>query len=194
MFKKRTIKKNNLKRVRDEDITKVDDDDTGGVELNFKLNKSKLNKPDNESSDPEEKPKAIGTDKNEKSDNLSKDNESLFKPDTSVKEQYHELEKNEKQISRSRMVQQRDLDGDKIYTGRISTKSRKDELVKPSSAHVKQNYIMDYQKDVCKDFLKNGYCGFGDTCKFLHYREEFKKNDGPEIKDWEAAAKRRKKF
>lgn len=194
MFKKRSIKKNNLKRVRDEELTKEDDDETGDVELTLKSNKSKLTEKQKEFNGKGETPKSLYINDDNKSSDLFEDNEALFNPDTLVKEQYHELEKNEKQISRSRMVQQRDIDGDKIYTGRISTKSRKDELVKPSSAHVKQNYIMDYQKEVCKDFLKNGYCGFGDTCKFLHYREEFKKNDGPEVKDWEAAAKRRKKF
>ncbi|KZS98632.1 hypothetical protein SISNIDRAFT_398571, partial [Sistotremastrum niveocremeum HHB9708] len=30
--------------------------------------------------------------------------------------------------------------------------------------------IVDYQPDVCKDYKETGYCGFGDTCKFLHDR------------------------
>ncbi|KAF9227017.1 hypothetical protein BS17DRAFT_774795 [Gyrodon lividus] len=30
--------------------------------------------------------------------------------------------------------------------------------------------IIDYQPDVCKDYKETGYCGFGDTCKFLHDR------------------------
>ncbi|RXW25025.1 hypothetical protein EST38_g846 [Candolleomyces aberdarensis] len=30
--------------------------------------------------------------------------------------------------------------------------------------------ITDYQPDVCKDYKETGYCGFGDTCKFLHDR------------------------
>jgi RING finger protein 113A len=29
---------------------------------------------------------------------------------------------------------------------------------------------MDYQPDVCKDWRETGYCGYGDTCKFLHDR------------------------
>lgn len=28
----------------------------------------------------------------------------------------------------------------------------------------------DYQPDLCKDFKETGYCGFGDSCKFLHDR------------------------
>ncbi|KAK2464175.1 hypothetical protein APHAL10511_003632 [Amanita phalloides] len=30
--------------------------------------------------------------------------------------------------------------------------------------------IIDYQPDVCKDYKETGFCGFGDTCKFLHDR------------------------
>src|SRR5256885_1554555 len=27
---------------------------------------------------------------------------------------------------------------------------------------------MDYQPDLCKDYKETGYCGYGDSCKFLH--------------------------
>lgn len=33
--------------------------------------------------------------------------------------------------------------------------------------------LMDYQPDVCKDYKETGYCGFGDTCKFLHDRSDY---------------------
>lgn len=32
---------------------------------------------------------------------------------------------------------------------------------------------MDYQPDVCKDYKETGYCGFGDSCKFLHDRSDY---------------------
>ena len=32
---------------------------------------------------------------------------------------------------------------------------------------------MDYQPDICKDYKETGYCGFGDTCKFLHDRSDY---------------------
>ncbi|KAJ1613154.1 Cwc24 p-like protein [Cryptosporidium canis] len=40
--------------------------------------------------------------------------------------------------------------------------------------NVKLTLRMDYQHDICKDFKETGYCGFGDTCKFLHDRSDFK--------------------
>ncbi|KDQ55787.1 hypothetical protein JAAARDRAFT_208564 [Jaapia argillacea MUCL 33604] len=38
------------------------------------------------------------------------------------------------------------------------------------SSTIKTVTIVDYQPDVCKDYKETGYCGFGDTCKFLHDR------------------------
>ncbi|XP_064407222.1 E3 ubiquitin-protein ligase RNF113A-like [Halichondria panicea] len=32
----------------------------------------------------------------------------------------------------------------------------------------------DYQPDICKDYKETGYCGFGDSCKFLHDRGDYK--------------------
>ncbi|CAF0971187.1 unnamed protein product [Brachionus calyciflorus] len=32
----------------------------------------------------------------------------------------------------------------------------------------------DYQPDVCKDFKETGFCGFGDSCKFMHDRSDYK--------------------
>ena len=32
----------------------------------------------------------------------------------------------------------------------------------------------DYQPDVCKDYREMGFCGFGDTCIYLHDRGDTK--------------------
>lgn len=32
----------------------------------------------------------------------------------------------------------------------------------------------DYQPDICKDYKETGYCGYGDNCKFLHDRGDYK--------------------
>ncbi|THH06551.1 hypothetical protein EW145_g4007 [Phellinidium pouzarii] len=39
-----------------------------------------------------------------------------------------------------------------------------------TSSTIRTVTIVDYQPDVCKDYKETGYCGFGDTCKFLHDR------------------------
>lgn len=39
---------------------------------------------------------------------------------------------------------------------------------------IETRVLMDYQPDVCKDFKQTGYCGYGDNCKFLHSRDDFR--------------------
>uniref|UniRef100_A0A1B6F179 RING finger protein 113A n=1 Tax=Cuerna arida TaxID=1464854 RepID=A0A1B6F179_9HEMI len=41
-------------------------------------------------------------------------------------------------------------------------------------AHLRSTVRWDYQPDICKDFKETGYCGFGDSCKFLHDRSDYK--------------------
>lgn len=47
---------------------------------------------------------------------------------------------------------------------------------------------MDFAPDVCKDYKLTGFCGFGDSCKFSHMREDYKQ--GWELdRDWEVNTK-----
>eukprot|EP01147_Barroeca_monosierra_P008967 gene8967-1301_t len=41
-------------------------------------------------------------------------------------------------------------------------------------ANIRSTVRWDYQPDICKDYKETGYCGFGDTCKFLHDRSDYK--------------------
>ncbi|MCJ1362030.1 RNA-splicing factor [Acarospora aff. strigata] len=51
--------------------------------------------------------------------------------------------------------------------------------------------VTDFAPDVCKDFKQTGFCGFGDSCKFLHAREDYKQ--GWELdRDWEIGTKGKK--
>ncbi|KAK5174543.1 RNA-splicing factor [Saxophila tyrrhenica] len=44
--------------------------------------------------------------------------------------------------------------------------------------------VTDFAPDVCKDYKQTGFCGFGDSCKFLHAREDYKQ--GWQLdKEWE---------
>ena len=41
-------------------------------------------------------------------------------------------------------------------------------------AHLRATIRWDYQPDICKDYKETGFCGFGDSCKFLHDRSDYK--------------------
>lgn len=43
-----------------------------------------------------------------------------------------------------------------------------------ASLHIRESTRFDFQYDICKDYRETGYCGYGDTCKFLHDRSDFR--------------------
>jgi RING finger protein 113A len=52
--------------------------------------------------------------------------------------------------------------------------------------------VTDFAPDVCKDYKQTGFCGFGDSCKFLHAREDYKQ--GWQLdKEWEKAGSKKGK-
>ncbi|KAI1008112.1 Pre-mRNA-splicing factor [Podosphaera aphanis] len=51
--------------------------------------------------------------------------------------------------------------------------------------------VTDFAPDVCKDYKQTGFCGFGDSCKYLHAREDYK--HGWQLdKEWENVTKGKK--
>ena len=51
--------------------------------------------------------------------------------------------------------------------------------------------VTDFAPDVCKDYKQTGFCGFGDNCKYLHAREDYK--HGWQLdKEWETVTKGKK--
>ncbi|KAI9455476.1 hypothetical protein BJY52DRAFT_1204997 [Lactarius psammicola] len=74
-----------------------------------------------------------------------------------------------------------DIPDDGLYHGQKSYKThiKKSQEVPKSmrtgpqrsnNSTIRTVTVVDYQPDVCKDYKETGFCGFGDTCKFLHDR------------------------
>ena len=42
-----------------------------------------------------------------------------------------------------------------------------------ATANIRSITLMDYQPDVCKPYKDTGFCGYGDSCKFLHDRGDY---------------------
>ncbi|KAL7932085.1 hypothetical protein V8C35DRAFT_308440 [Trichoderma chlorosporum] len=73
---------------------------------------------------------------------------------------------------------------------------RRDWYDKPSKigpkpmSNVRLTTIMDFKPDVCKDYQRTGWCGYGDACVFLHDRSDMKQ--GWQLdKEWEDITKGR---
>ncbi|KAG0150432.1 hypothetical protein CROQUDRAFT_38360 [Cronartium quercuum f. sp. fusiforme G11] len=68
---------------------------------------------------------------------------------------------------------------DGIYRGNLNLRhqlpkgSAKYGPIKGGPDNIKTITLVDYQPDVCKDYKDTGFCGFGDTCKFLHDRSDY---------------------
>ncbi|KAI8021166.1 Zinc finger CCCH domain-containing protein 1 [Camellia lanceoleosa] len=60
-----------------------------------------------------------------------------------------------------------------------------------ASAHIRVSARFDYQPDICKDYKETGYCGYGDSCKFMHDRGDYK--SGWQMEEWDEAQKARKR-
>jgi RING finger protein 113A len=43
-----------------------------------------------------------------------------------------------------------------------------------ASSFIRVTARFDYQPDLCKDYKETGYCGYGDACKFMHDRGDYK--------------------
>jgi len=56
--------------------------------------------------------------------------------------------------------------------------------------HIRMTSRIDYQPDLCKDYKETGYCGYGDACKFMHDRGDYK-NGWQLDRDWDEQEKRR---
>lgn len=56
--------------------------------------------------------------------------------------------------------------------------------------NVRLTMYIDYKPEICKDYKETGYCGYGDCCKFLHDRTDYKEGWQVE-KEWEELQKKK---
>lgn len=77
-------------------------------------------------------------------------------------------------------------------TAKANAGSDKNRVAGPvrATANLRTTCRFDYKPDLCKDYNETGFCGFGDSCIFLHDRTEHKSSYQLE-QEWEAEQKRK---
>ena len=66
-------------------------------------------------------------------------------------------------------------------SGYLKTINKRDTLIDKkmqtgpirATTNIRTITLVDYQPDVCKDYKETGFCGYGDSCKFLHDRGDY---------------------
>ena len=79
------------------------------------------------------------------------------------------------------------------YKGLTTTAPPKKSIgpTKAAPSNVRMTTMIDFSPDTCKDYKQTGYCGFGDNCKFLHDRSDYKQ--GWQLdREWETVTKGKK--
>lgn len=78
-------------------------------------------------------------------------------------------------------------------TAKANAGSDKNRVAGPvrAAANLRVTCRFDYKPDLCKDYNETGFCGFGDSCIFLHDRTEHKSSYQLE-QEWEAEQKRKR--
>lgn len=108
---------------------------------------------------------------------------------TAIRQMDTEMEKDARAIhERAAQVHQetKGKEDDKIYRGinnyaqyvekRESLIGLRKSIKGPIRAptNIRSTVRWDYEPMICKDYKETGYCGFGDSCKFMHDRSDYK--------------------
>ena len=91
--------------------------------------------------------------------------------------------------------------GDKHITAVVEPTKRdakfrgKPKWVGPRKApsNIRMTTVVDYNPSLCKDYNETGFCGYGNSCKYLHDRGDYKAGWQLE-KEWEAKQERERRL
>ena len=137
------------------------------------------------SSDADDKTKSTGVTYSSKGAVIDKSDQNA----TAVRQLDTEVEKDQRSITeRAEKVHEetRGKEDDKVYRGMNNYAQyidKKESLVGKritvkgpirAPTNIRSTVRWDYDPMICKDYKETGYCGFGDSCKFLHDRSDYK--------------------
>ncbi|OII73228.1 ZF-CCCH zinc finger domain-containing protein [Cryptosporidium ubiquitum] len=181
MFKKRNVSKEQIRKVQSDNLEESNPRIYEETHFQGSLN--------------------TDIDEIKKRNQLKKDSDLVKDPNFEKDEKLDELisivsHKSNRKFSHDNIINNYDLDlhepnPPNKETSKTIYSRRKYETLESRNPNIKLTLRMDYQHDICKDFKETGYCGFGDTCKFLHDRSDFK--SGWQLdREWDKEQKRKR--
>lgn len=198
LFKKRAIKSNgvdNSRRKRQVEEQHDSGSDSDVVENGAQSStiRNKKIKQGNTADSSEKKSKDLGLVSYSVTSNGPSNGDDATKENTFYKIEREEEEKRvrdrEKVIEEAANADDDVFRGSSGYKKLLGSNSAKPKFGPLKAAtNVRSTTIIDYQPDVCKDYKLTGYCGYGDNCKFLHSREDYKAGWALD-KEWETKTK-----
>jgi len=79
-----------------------------------------------------------------------------------------------------------------VEQARASMKAKGTQGPLRAPTFIRTTAVFDYQPDVCKDYKETGFCGFGDSCLYMHDRSDYKTGWQQE-KEWDEQQAKKKK-
>jgi len=114
---------------------------------------------------------------------LNKDTQAIFERARKINEELKNKDSNEK-VYRGMNNYQQFYEIKDTALGNASSGLVRGKGPIRAPSNLRATVRWDYQPDICKDYKETGFCGFGDSCKFLHDRSDYKHGWQLE-QDWE---------
>ncbi|WAR04145.1 R113A-like protein [Mya arenaria] len=188
-FFKKTVKRRQNRTRRDSDNKESSDEDEGNVATKTKKFTEDRGGASDSDGNEDVRKSAIVTYTSSKTGKREGSNDmgatSTVEIDTDLNQDARAIFEKQQEINK----ELKDKEDDKVYRGMnnyqtfyekrdtaqgnaASNAVRKGPLRAP--ANLRATVRWDYQPDICKDYKETGMCGFGDSCKFMHDRSDYK--------------------
>lgn len=179
LFKKRTVGSSTKRKKNDGLSDKSDDEDDDENVVVKKTKEAKASSATNNAEGPKvTRFTQVKYDHSHAKEIKNESNEQATQEDRLIRDA-QQLDKMAQEEQERINQEKKTTEGQNIYRGKsnyskfVNDTSHKKIGPAKSSANVRTTTITDFQPDVCKDYKLTGYCGYGESCKFLHAREDY---------------------
>jgi RING finger protein 113A len=104
---------------------------------------------------------------------FTKDTQAVFERAKKINDELKQKESDDKIYRGMNNYQQFIEKKDSVLGNAASGMARNKGPIR-APTNLRATVLWDYKPDICKDYKETGYCGFGDSCIFMHDRSDYK--------------------